>query len=756
MRKQYKSLNKIISVILAVLLTGGVLPFYAYAQENTLPSTVRYTIADGEVTITKCTCQTSSVDIVIPETIEGYPVTAIAYDAFGSCFYHEHFTVPATVKSIGAQAFATLKLTSVTVDENNPYFSSDEYGLYNKDKTEYLQYFYGREETEFTVPDGVKKIGMRAFEAANLVAVTLPEGLEEIGTSAFFNCVDLKSINLPESLKVIGNASFSSCRSLEAIEIGPNVTTINNNSFNGTSSLANITVSSDNTAYYTGVNGELYDKAKASLLYYPQGNTVDTSLVIPEGIVKIYSGAITSDTLKHLHLPSTLDADENLLLPFYTCTALEKFTVADNNPDYTVDEYGVLFDKDMITLIACPVALPQTSYSTPSSVVSIGYQAFERCKLTDITLNEGVTSIGSYAFQLCRSLTSITLPKTLISISSSAFQSSPYISDVYYTGSEEEWNEISIQSGNTYLTKAEIHFNHGATSGTCGENAAWSFNEITKTLTISGSGTVDEMESIDEYGWCSFKDSIAYVEIIDGITNVPANALNSCEKLSEIYLGTSVSSVGENAFAGCTSLLVFTAHSGSITIADGAFNGCNENLTFICPETNTYISGYAQSNNLPCITVSFDEENSILKFSGELTVYNGPKYAFLSKFLNERTDASYIYFEKIVFDGVEPDIIFSDFESADSSAQNLTLTNLYVNLAVVKGDTQENITFEEMLELLENGNYDAFKYVIDSDTIDGEKTFMQKVEDFFADLGENALRAISSVINFIAKLFRRK
>ena len=750
MRKQYKSLNKIICVILAVLLTVGILPLYASAQD-TLPSSVKYTIANGEVTITKCTCQTSSADIVIPETIEGYPVTAIAYDAFGSCFYHKNFTIPATVKSIGTQALATLRLTSVTVDENNPYFTSDEYGLYNKDKTDLLQYFYGREEVEFTVPDGVKKIGMRAFEAADLVTVTLPEGLEEIGASAFFNCVDLKSINLPESLTVIGNSSFSSCRSLEAIEIGTNVTNIHNSAFNDTTSLAKITVSSDNTAYFTGANGELYDKALAGLICYPQGNKTDESLIIPEGVVKKYN--LASDTLKHIHLPSTFDSDENLLVNFYSCTALEKFTVSDNNPDYTTDEYGVLFDKDMITLIACPVALPQTSYSTPPSVVSIGWYAFEQSNLSNITVNEGVTSIGSYAFQLCRSLTSITLPKTLISISSAAFQSSPYITDVYYTGSKEEWNEINIQSANNYLTKAEIYFNHGATSGSCGENADWSFNEITHTLTISGSGEIEEKPSFEEYGWYSFKDSIAYVEIVDSITNVPANAFSGCEKLKEVYLGTSISNVGENAFSGCASLLVFTIHNDSIEIADGAFNGCNEKLTFICPSASSLVSSVP--NNAPCIAVSFDEENSVLKFNGELTVYNGPKYDFLSVFLNEYSYADYIYFEKIVFDGVDSGIIL-DFEGADSTASDLTLTNLYVNLAVVRGDSQENITFEEMLELLESGDYDAFKFVIKSDDMNGEKTFIQKVSDFFAEITENALRAISIVINFIAKLFKRK
>lgn len=751
-----KFFKKALSIITATFLLTGMLPFYAYADEATLPSTVKYTITDGEVTITKCSCQTSSDDIVIPETIEGCPVTKISNGAFGSCFYHKHFTVPATVKEIGAAAFATNDLVSVTVDENNQYYSSDEYGLYNKDKTEYLQYFYGRKDTDFTVPESVKAIGRRAFEFSNLVRITLPEGLESIAQTAFDSCKKLEEINLPESLTTIESYAFQTCTALKEIAIGANVASIHSSSFAGTKALEKITVSPDNTAFFGGDNGELYSKEEKALLHYPQGNTTDVSFIIPEGIEKITNAEPASNTLKHIHLPSTLDADQNLLLTFYGCSALEKFTVADDNPDYTTDEYGVLFDKDMVTLIACPVALPYTSYSTPVSTVSIGMYAFERSNLSDVTVNEGVISIGSYAFEICRSLKSITLPKTLVSISNAAFQSSPNITDVYYTGSEEEWNQISIQSANTYLTGATIHFNHGATSGECGENAQWSFNEMNGVLTISGNGTVDEKQSFEEYGWYSFKDSILYVEFDDGIENVPANAFTGCTVLNEVYLGKDVTNVGENAFSGCENLRVFTSHADSINIADGALDGCHDTITFAGKAENAELTAYAESLEANCIEVSFDEDEKILKFSGELTVYSAPRYSFLSKFLAEHLDASYIYFEKLIFDGIEPDVILPDFKGADASAQQLTLTNLYVNLAVVRGDTQENITFEEMLELLESGDYDAFKYIIESDDIDTEKAFIQKVEDFFTNLTDNALRAISSVINFIAKLFRKK
>lgn len=153
--------------------------------------------------------------------------------------------------------------------------------------------------------------------------------------------------------------------------------------------------------------------------------------------------------------------------------------------------------------------------------------------------------------------------------------------------------------------------------------------------------------------------------------------------------------------------------------------------------------------------VSFDEEKKILHFEGDITVYPDVEYNFLSKFMLERTNSEYIHFDKVVFDGVKPDFIDpSQFENMEEGEANLTLTNLYVSLKVIQGDTERVITFEEMLKLLEEGNFDAFEYVIESEEESEEKLFLVKIGEYIVEYLERALRAISSVINFIAKLFK--
>lgn len=102
-----------------------------------------------------------------------------------------------------------------------------------------------------------------------------------------------------------------------------------------------------------------------------------------------------------------------------------------------------------------------TSIEIPNGVTSIGDLVFCWCeRLTSITIPNGVTSIGYGAFNNDRSLKSITIPDSVTSIGEFAFGMCINFTNVYYTGSEEEWNNIEIESSNNPLTNATITYNY--------------------------------------------------------------------------------------------------------------------------------------------------------------------------------------------------------------------------------------------------------------------------------------------------------
>lgn len=114
------------------------------------------------------------------------------------------------------------------------------------------------------------------------------------------------------------------------------------------------------------------------------------------------------------------------------------------------------------------------------------------------------------------------------------------------------------------------------TSGKCGPSAYWSFDSSTGTLTISGSGAMEDYEYGNDYPWMDYRDSIQTIVIGDQITQIGRNAFpwTAC---STIKFGKNVRSIGERAFNGCRNLNGDLTLPDSVqTIGAGAFQGCEK------------------------------------------------------------------------------------------------------------------------------------------------------------------------------------
>ena len=151
------------------------------------------------------------------------------------------------------------------------------------------------------------------------------------------------------------------------------------------------------------------------------------------------------------------------------------------------------------------------------------------------------------------------------------------------------------------------------TSGKCGPSAYWSFDSSTGTLTISGSGAMNDYEYGNDYPWMDYRDSIQTIVIGDQITqigryafpwtacstiqfgksvrSIGAKAFSGCRNLNgDLTLPDSVQIVGDSAFAGCTGLTgTLTLGNGLQTIGFNAFYDCPFSGDLVIPDSVTMI-----------------------------------------------------------------------------------------------------------------------------------------------------------------------
>ena len=379
------------------------------AQAATYGS-LTYEVENGEVTITDCD-ENASGELIIPDTIDGYPVTGIGAWAFEYCYDLTSVTIPNSVTSIGEWAFVYCdNLISVTIPESM--ISIGEYAFYSGDSLNNVYitdivawcnisfsgtasnpmyyaeniYLNGYLLTELLIPDSVNSIGAYAFSAFNnLTSVTIPDSVISIGKDAFSHCYSLTSVKIPDSVTHVGEYAFYDCYNLASVTIGDGVTSIGEHAFSNCDSLTEVTIPKNVTSIGEYAFYDCYNLA---------------SVTIGDGVTRI-GGHVFSD-----------------------CDSLTKVTIS-------------------------------------NGVTSIGDYAFSSCyRLTSVTIPDSVTSIGECAFYGCVSIISVTIPDSVTSIAEGVFCECYSLNHIYFTGTQMQWENISIGEDNWDLENATIHCNH--------------------------------------------------------------------------------------------------------------------------------------------------------------------------------------------------------------------------------------------------------------------------------------------------------
>lgn len=337
---------------------------------------------------------TDSEIISIPDTVEGryfrYEVTSIGERAFSDLPDMEVLMIPKTVANIsGKGVFENCSnLREIIVDRDNPYFTSIDGVVYNKDVTTLV--IGPAIHSAIFVPESVVEIANAAFAYSNVERINtiaseydsssvkdtgdndmegfvlyLNEGITNIGESAFSHNVRLISATLPEGLAYLGKYAFAWAKSLESIELGNSLTVIPAYAFFSCYAMETVT--------------------------------------LPPGVTKIESFAFSSClALKSIIMSIDLEVME--LWGISYTPSLENIVIPEDNMNFSA-EGTIVFNKDKTKLVL---------YLNPAE---------------NLVLPEGIEIIGSYA--VCDyHLVTLTLPTTLNYIEDYAF---------YMSGEDLKW-----------------------------------------------------------------------------------------------------------------------------------------------------------------------------------------------------------------------------------------------------------------------------------------------------------------------------
>ena len=433
-------------------------------------------------------------------------------------------------------------------------------------------------------------IGKYAFyECNDLISIYLPETIISIGHSAFSGCISLISINLPESLVILEEFTFSNCRSLSYIELPDSLISIERGVFLDCQSLTNIIIPDlvqriESAAFQrcTSLNEVFFGD---SLINIGQGAFTGcsslTEISFPNSVRSIGEGAFVEClSLSFVTIPSSVSYIGKY--SFGNCSKLENIFVDEDN-NYFTSVNGVLYDKNMNTLIQCPGG--KDKIIIPESVHRIGEYAFYGCSwLREVLIPESVTFIGEGAFDECGFLRNIVLPKLLTKIEDFTFYNCSSLTSVIFPegltniGFQAFFYCTSLSSINIPNTVETIE--EGAFAG-CVQLISVDLPYSIKNIEAGSFTLCNSLESItisDHNLYYSSMDGVLYSKNLEKLIQwPPAKPLTnfnwspvlkeigakafSFNKLLSIELPESISIIEESAFYSCSSLREVTCLS---------------------------------------------------------------------------------------------------------------------------------------------------------------------------------------------------
>lgn len=508
---------------------------------------------------------TEALQYAITPTVLPDSVELVESAAFNSCSTAKTLVLSQNLREIGARAFMGLKGIST-----------------------------------LTIPDSVQKIGNSAFNGlSNLLELHLSAKTQEYGSGVFSSASKLPRVELPEGMTAVPEEMFSSCNALTEVVIPSTVTRIEKGAFRSCKKLGNtelpagLTYIGESAFYYAAMTSvtlpagvtEIGERSFYNIAALTEFNFSEslktigdfafygcgklTRIVMPDSVESIGTSAFNRcSSLQEVVFGKGLASIGSMC--FNYCHKLERFVVDETNPNFKgVD--GVLYNKNVDTLVLYPQGRPDASFTMPETVKHIGpYGIYEPQLLQAVTVSPILETIDEFGMAGIALTGVVKLPATITSIHFKAFQ---------------------YDDGVTAFELPESCAAYATVDGVLYDKAVTHLLVYPAGRPDVSYETPDTVRTVGSYAFHSCK----YLENIrlTGVEKLEERAFSTAKALKHIDLANSVQLIDTYACANLSTLTYLTGTGALRAIGANAFSSTG--LEFVTLPAIELLGQYAFS-----------------------------------------------------------------------------------------------------------------------------------------------------------------